>query len=110
MKLFCFVVIGWSTADQPCFFSCTGSDLVEAEKTGIKIVESPYVVSFKDIPKYFKPGLPFDFTVRTTLCVQDLSTTPAYFLCFMYFVQCLVLTISPTCSDPGEPPRRLPAP
>lgn len=48
------------------FFVCTGSDLVEAEKTGIKIVHSPYVVSFKDMIKYFKPGHPFDFTVRTT--------------------------------------------
>lgn len=56
------------------FFSCTGSDLVEAEKTGIQIVESPYVLSFKDITKYFKPGLPLDFTVRTTFCVYDPST------------------------------------
>lgn len=52
-------------------FACTGSDLVEAEKTGIKIVQSPYVVSFKDMTKYFKPGHPFDFTVRTA-GVQDL--------------------------------------
>lgn len=37
---------------------------MEAEKTGIKIVESPYVVSFRDMTKHFKPGLPFDFTVR----------------------------------------------
>lgn len=51
--------------------------MVEKEKTGIQIVESPYVVSFKDTPKYFKPGLPFDFTVRfhpSSLCVYDLST------------------------------------
>lgn len=46
-------------------FVRTGSDLVDAEKTGIKIVLSPYVVSFKDTMKYFKPGLPFDFTVST---------------------------------------------
>ena len=52
-----------------CFSSSTGSDLVEAEKTGIKIVESPYVLSFKDTTKYFKPGLPFDFTVRPILSV-----------------------------------------
>ncbi|XP_075871782.1 complement C3-like isoform X2 [Nelusetta ayraudi] len=44
----------------------TGSDLVEAEKTGIKIVESPFVVSFRDMTKYFKPGLPFDFTVQVS--------------------------------------------
>lgn len=47
----------------------TGSDLVEAEKSGIKIVESPYVLLFQNIPKYFKPGLPFDFTVRVILCI-----------------------------------------
>lgn len=52
------------------FGLCAGSDLVEAEKTGIKIVESPYVVSFRDMTKYFKPGLPFDFTVRLLLLAQ----------------------------------------
>lgn len=36
---------------------------MEAEKTGIKIVESPFVISFTEMTKYFKPGLPFDFTV-----------------------------------------------
>ncbi|XP_010769296.1 complement C3-like, partial [Notothenia coriiceps] len=44
----------------------TSSDLVEAEKTGIKIVESPYAISFKDVPKYFKPGLPLDFTIQVS--------------------------------------------
>ncbi|XP_037103939.1 complement C3-like isoform X2 [Syngnathus acus] len=44
----------------------TGSDLVEAEKTGIKIVDSPYVLTFKDTVKYFKPGLPFDFTIQVS--------------------------------------------
>lgn len=37
---------------------------MEAEKTGIKIIESPFVISFIEMAKYFKPGLPFDFTVR----------------------------------------------
>lgn len=53
-------------------FSITGSDLVEAEKSGIKIVESHYVLFFKDAPKYFKPGLPFDFTVRVVLSVYSI--------------------------------------
>lgn len=48
---------------------------MEAEKTGIKIVESPYVVSFRDMTKYFKPGLPFDFTVRLLPLAQP---PPAY--------------------------------
>ncbi|KAF3852809.1 hypothetical protein F7725_006164 [Dissostichus mawsoni] len=58
------------------------SDLVEAEKTGIKIVESLYAISFKDPPKYFKPGLPLDFTVRTIFCVYDhFAKTGLWFLC-----------------------------
>ncbi|XP_023670396.2 complement C3-like [Paramormyrops kingsleyae] len=44
----------------------TGSDLVEAERSGIKIVESPYQISFKDTSKFFKPGLPFDLMVQVT--------------------------------------------
>lgn len=46
---------------------------MDAEKTGIKIVQSPYVVSFKDVIKYFKPGHPFDFTVRATGMLGFLS-------------------------------------
>lgn len=61
-------------------FSFTGSDLVEAEKTGIKIVESPYVLSFKDMTKFFKPGLPFDFTVRP-ICLPK----PDFF-CFHFLL------------------------
>ncbi|XP_029948737.1 venom factor-like [Salarias fasciatus] len=56
-------LVGHSLYVKASVLTKTGSDLVEAEKTGIKIVESPYVVSFKDPPKYFKPGLPLDFTV-----------------------------------------------
>ncbi|TNN34348.1 Complement C3 [Liparis tanakae] len=55
-------LVGKSLYVKASVLTQSGSDLVEAEKTGIKIVESPYVVSFKDIPKYFKPGLPLDFT------------------------------------------------
>ncbi|XP_045902795.1 venom factor-like isoform X2 [Micropterus dolomieu] len=56
-------LVGNSVYVKASVLTKSGSDLVEAEKTGIKIVESLYVVSFKDMPKYFKPGLPFDFTV-----------------------------------------------
>ncbi|XP_043079055.1 complement C3-like isoform X1 [Puntigrus tetrazona] len=41
----------------------SGSDLVEAEKSGIKIVMSPYMLSIRDTPKYFIPGLPLAMTV-----------------------------------------------
>lgn len=40
--------------------------MVEAELKGIKIVTSPYSVSFKKTPKYFKPGMPFDVMVMYT--------------------------------------------
>ncbi|XP_037546482.1 complement C3 [Nematolebias whitei] len=56
-------LVGNSVYVKASVLTKTGSDLVEAEKTGIKIVESPYVVSFKDMPKYFKPGLPLDLTI-----------------------------------------------
>uniref|UniRef100_A0A3P9MSY0 Complement C3-like n=1 Tax=Poecilia reticulata TaxID=8081 RepID=A0A3P9MSY0_POERE len=41
-----------------------GGELVEVELGGIKIVTSPYTISFKKTPKYFKPGLSFDVTVE----------------------------------------------
>lgn len=46
-----------------CILFFLGSDLVESEKSGIKIVISPYVVSFRNTPQYFKPGLPLDMMV-----------------------------------------------
>ncbi|XP_029284184.1 venom factor-like [Cottoperca gobio] len=59
-------LVGHSVYVKASVLTKSGSDLVEAEKTGIKIVESPYIVSFKDIPKYFKPGLPLDFTIQVS--------------------------------------------
>ncbi|XP_051801045.1 complement C3-like [Acanthochromis polyacanthus] len=59
-------LVGNSVYVKVSVLTSTGSDLVEAEKTGIKIVESPYVVLFKDMPKYFKPGLPLDFTIQVS--------------------------------------------
>uniref|UniRef100_A0A8C3XR66 Anaphylatoxin-like domain-containing protein n=1 Tax=Chelydra serpentina TaxID=8475 RepID=A0A8C3XR66_CHESE len=35
----------------------SGSDMVEAERTGINIVTSPYQIHFTKTPKYFKPGM-----------------------------------------------------
>ncbi|XP_074487043.1 venom factor-like isoform X1 [Sebastes fasciatus] len=59
-------LVGNSVYVKASVLTKTGSDLVEAEKTGIQIVESPYVLSFKDITKYFKPGLPLDFTIQVS--------------------------------------------
>uniref|UniRef100_A0A8C8BA95 Complement C3 n=1 Tax=Otus sunia TaxID=257818 RepID=A0A8C8BA95_9STRI len=44
----------------------TGSDMVEAQRSGIHIVTSPYTIHFTHTPKYFKPGMPFDLTVYVT--------------------------------------------
>lgn len=76
----------------------TGSDLVDAEKTGIKIVQSPYVVSFKDVVKYFKPGHPFDFTVRTAA-----AAALAFLLQSNQTSQ-----VGVSSADPREQPGRLP--
>lgn len=43
--------------------SSSGSDLVDTEKTGIKIVLAPYLLAIKDTPRFFKSGLPFEMTV-----------------------------------------------
>lgn len=70
---------------------------MDAEKTGIKIVQSPYVVSFKDMIKYFKPGHPFDVTVRATGMLGFLfwsnQTTQ---ICVVF-------------ADPSQQPGRLPS-
>ncbi|XP_033367610.1 complement C3-like, partial [Parus major] len=44
----------------------SGSDMVEAQHGGIRIVTSPYSIHFTRTPKYFKPGMPFDLTVYVT--------------------------------------------
>ncbi|KAL3066309.1 hypothetical protein OYC64_016296 [Pagothenia borchgrevinki] len=59
-------LVGSSVYVKASVLTMSGGDLVEAEKTGIKIVESPYVLSFKNIPKYFKPGLPLDLTIQVS--------------------------------------------
>ncbi|XP_051940569.1 complement C3-like, partial [Hippocampus zosterae] len=59
-------LVGNSIYVKASVLTKTGADLVEAEKTGIKIVDSPYVLSFKNMVKYFKPGLPFDFTIQVS--------------------------------------------
>uniref|UniRef100_A0A8D0GR95 Complement C3 n=1 Tax=Sphenodon punctatus TaxID=8508 RepID=A0A8D0GR95_SPHPU len=44
----------------------SGSDMVEAERTGIYIVTSPYQIHFTKTPKFFKPGMPFELMVYVT--------------------------------------------
>lgn len=38
--------------------------MVEAERTGIPIVTSPYQIHFTKTSRFFKPAMPFDLTVR----------------------------------------------
>ncbi|XP_029074457.1 complement C3-like isoform X5 [Monodon monoceros] len=37
--------------------------MVQAETSGVKIVQSPYNIKFTRTPQYFKPGMPFHFRV-----------------------------------------------
>uniref|UniRef100_A0A673I772 Complement C3-like n=1 Tax=Sinocyclocheilus rhinocerous TaxID=307959 RepID=A0A673I772_9TELE len=55
-------LLGSSVYVKASVMTSSGSDLVEAEKSGIKIVMSPYMLSIRDTPKYFKPGLPLGMT------------------------------------------------
>lgn len=48
-------------------FPASGGEMVEAELKNIQIVTSPYTIHFKKTPKYFKPGISFDVTVKTAL-------------------------------------------
>ncbi|XP_070272053.1 complement C3-like [Myotis yumanensis] len=44
----------------------SGSDMVEAERSGIPIVTSPYQIHFTKTPRFFKPTMPFDLMVYVT--------------------------------------------
>ncbi|KAL6461975.1 hypothetical protein MHYP_G00301200 [Metynnis hypsauchen] len=59
-------LVGSSIYVKASVMTSTGSDLVEAEKSGIKIVIASYMLSFKGTPKFFKPGLPFDVTLKVS--------------------------------------------
>ncbi|KAL7831473.1 hypothetical protein SRHO_G00309760 [Serrasalmus rhombeus] len=59
-------LVGSSIYVKASVMTSTGSDLVEAEKSGIKIVIASYMLSFRGTPKIFKPGLPFDLTLKVS--------------------------------------------
>ncbi|KAF4097806.1 hypothetical protein G5714_021814 [Onychostoma macrolepis] len=67
-------LLGSSVYVKASVMTSSGSDLVEAEKSGIKIVMSPYMLSIRDTPKYFKPGLPLAMTVT----VSDHDGSPVH--------------------------------
>ncbi|MBN3295619.1 VCO31 factor, partial [Amia calva] len=47
-------------------FTTTGTDFAEMEKSGIKIVRSPYQIHFTKTSKYFKPGMPYSLHIFVT--------------------------------------------
>ncbi|XP_076841190.1 complement C3-like isoform X2 [Brachyhypopomus gauderio] len=59
-------LLGSSIYVKASVMTSSGSDLVEAEKSGIKIVVAPYVISFKDPLRFYKPGLPFNLKVKVS--------------------------------------------
>ncbi|XP_049327055.1 complement C3b.1 [Astyanax mexicanus] len=59
-------LVGSSIYVKASVLTSSGSDLVEAEKSGIKIVLASYELSFKGTPRIFKSGLPFDLTLRVS--------------------------------------------
>ncbi|KAF7688278.1 complement C3-like [Silurus meridionalis] len=65
---------GLSIYVKASVMTTTGSDLVEAEKSGIKIILAPYVLAIKDTSRFYKSGLPFDLTV--TVSHHDGSPAP----------------------------------
>ncbi|XP_041640226.1 complement C3-like [Cheilinus undulatus] len=51
----------------------SGGEMVEAELRNIQIVTSPYTITFKKTPKFYKPGMSFDVSVE----VANPDGTPA---------------------------------
>ncbi|KAG7455048.1 hypothetical protein MATL_G00252380 [Megalops atlanticus] len=56
-------IVGDSIYVRATVFTSTGSDIVSAELTNIKVAKSPYRIEFTKSPRYFKPGLPFGLYV-----------------------------------------------
>ncbi|XP_034545799.1 complement C3-like [Notolabrus celidotus] len=52
-------LIGSSIFVAVSLLTDSGGEMVEAELKNIKIVTSPYTITFKKTPRYYKPGTPF---------------------------------------------------
>ncbi|KAG7454999.1 hypothetical protein MATL_G00251910 [Megalops atlanticus] len=59
-------IVGDSIYVRATVFTSTGSDIVSAELTNIKVAKSPYRIEFTKSSRYFKPGLPFGVYVYLT--------------------------------------------
>ncbi|KAG7258484.1 hypothetical protein CRUP_009086, partial [Coryphaenoides rupestris] len=64
-------LVGSSVYVKASVLTKSGSDLVEAVKTGIRILHCPYILTFSDMPKYFLPGHPLDLTVPVKVDLLD---------------------------------------
>ncbi len=51
-----------------------GGEMVEAELRNIQIVTTPYTIDFKRTPKYYKPGMSFDVTVKYKFTFKYIHT------------------------------------
>ncbi|KAM9493802.1 complement C3-like [Clarias gariepinus] len=67
-------LVGSSIYVRASVLTSSGSDLVDAEKTGIKIVLAPYLLTIKETPRFYKSGLPFEMMV--TVSHHDGSPAP----------------------------------
>ncbi|XP_053333017.1 complement C3-like [Clarias gariepinus] len=59
-------LVGNSIYISVSYLTESGSEMVKAERRGIKIVKSLYNIQFKRSPKFFKPGMSFDVMVYVT--------------------------------------------
>ncbi|KAJ8798181.1 hypothetical protein J1605_016814 [Eschrichtius robustus] len=55
----------------------SGGEMVQAETSGVKIVQSPYNIKFTRTPQYFKPGMPFHFRIPPQVFVSNPDGSPA---------------------------------
>ncbi|NP_571317.1 complement C3a.1 precursor [Danio rerio] len=59
-------LVGQSIYVSVSLLTESGSEMVEAERRGIRIVTSPYTINFKKTAQFFKPGMPFDVSIYVT--------------------------------------------
>ncbi|XP_056311798.1 complement C3-like isoform X2 [Danio aesculapii] len=59
-------LVGQSIYVSVSLLTESGSEMVETERRGIRIVTSPYSIHFKKTAQFFKPGMPFDVSIYVT--------------------------------------------
>uniref|UniRef100_A0A671XQF0 Complement C3-like n=1 Tax=Sparus aurata TaxID=8175 RepID=A0A671XQF0_SPAAU len=84
----------------------SGSEMVEAELRGIKIVQSPYTIHFKRTSKYFKPGMSFDVAVSVHLHLPDARNSNFSCTLFHATYANLCVTLQAKTNDPRISPER----